>query len=164
MSSRRSCRNCGPLGEPGGAHVEVAAAPGEHGGPGVELGAGLLAGAGGVGLGRLAGLERRQQQLELGDALPARRRGGPQLVDAPLQRLELGLRPRAARSRRAASASDAAVRRASLASSRAGELVDRRRRGRGAAAVSRGGDVAVAAAEQPATSARAARRRRARRR
>ena len=81
----------GPLGEPGGAHVEVAAAAGEHGGAGIELGAGLLAGAGGVGLGGLAGLQLGQQQLELGDPLALDGEVAGELVDARLQRLVLGL-------------------------------------------------------------------------
>ena len=54
VSARRSCEELRPLGEPGGADLEIAPAAGEHGGPGVELGTRLAAGAGGVGLGCLA--------------------------------------------------------------------------------------------------------------
>ena len=65
-----------PLGQPGGAHVEVAAPSGEDGGTGVELGAGLPAGPGGVGLGGLPRLQLRHQQLQLGDPPGVGRPGG----------------------------------------------------------------------------------------
>ena len=81
----------GPLGEPGGAHVEVAAAAGEDGGAGVELGTRLLAGTGGVGFGGFPGLQLGQQQLELGDPLALDGEVTGELVDPRLERLVLGL-------------------------------------------------------------------------
>ena len=76
--------------QPGVAHLEVLATRRQRGRVGLELGAQLSTGAGGIGLGLLVGFERRQQRFEFRDALFVAHDVGGDVVDRPFEVLELG--------------------------------------------------------------------------
>ena len=107
-----------PLGQPGCADVEIAPPAVEHDGAGVELGARLLAGSDGVGLGGLPCLEIGEQPFQFADALAFGPDVGRQLVDVHGAAAPARPRPGADRRPSSASAADASVSRASFAARR----------------------------------------------
>ena len=80
-----------PLVQAGVADLELAAPRREHRGACLEVGPRLAAGAGGVGLGLLVGVERRQHGVELGDPLALDGDVGRQVGRGAVEALELGL-------------------------------------------------------------------------
>ncbi|MEQ9162364.1 MAG: hypothetical protein RLN74_06625, partial [Ilumatobacter fluminis] len=74
----------------GVAHFEFATPRCQHGGAGLELGAGFAAGFGRVGLGLFLRVERRQHRFEFGDASLLAIDQGRQLFDRTIQVVAFG--------------------------------------------------------------------------